>query len=464
MPIRWRLTLWHTGLLAVALVASAFLSYGFLAGGLLAETDRALRDRAEHVIDVVDANPEDGIQRVAMGTVDEFASPGLYVQVLDLAGRVVARSDNLGGQRLPTDDALLDQVLAGQLLYTTETVAGQRVRLYSQPLVCEGVVVGAVQVGQSLRHQEDALGRLRAVSVVGIVLVLALAGAGNWWLVRRGLEPVDRITRTAQLIERGGDLGQRLDYHGPQDELGRLAATFDEMLSRLEAAFATQRRFVADAAHELRTPLASMLGNVDLLLRYGHDAGRRAAALAAIKREGERTSRLVADLLLLAQADAGQQLERRPVELDAVLLEVYEQGRGLAEGVEVVLGELEPLSVAGDADRLKQVFLNLMDNALAHTPTGGRVTISLASDGSWARATVSDTGHGIPPKALPHIFERFYRGQDGGRQGTGLGLAIVKWIVDEHGGRVTVNSRVGEGSTFTVWLPLPPFENTEGQE
>jgi signal transduction histidine kinase len=240
------------------------------------------------------------------------------------------------------------------------------------------------------------------------------------------------------------------------DEIGRLASTFNLMVERLESAIDVQRRFVADTAHELRTPLSTILGNVDLLVRYGDNPRRRRSSLTSIKREGERTSRLAADLLLLAQADAGQNLELRPLELDEILVEVYEQVQGLTDGVFVLMGQCDPTFVMGDRDRLKQMLLNLVDNALKHTDHGGRVTLSLRTGGGMADLAVTDTGSGIPKKDLPHIFERFYRVQDRthrGKRSTGLGLAIVKWIAEEHGGNVTVESRVGEGSTFVVSIP-----------
>lgn len=455
MSLRWRLTLWQVGLLAVVLIGFAFLSYRFLANGLAAETDKALRERAEHVLDAIRVVPNRNVEEVSAPT-DEFASPGIYVQVLTPRGQVVAHSYNLGQQRLPAAPSLLQRALAGQTFYTTETVEGQQVRLYHQPIVRDEKVVGVVQVGQSLQGLKTTLHRLRTIYLIGIAGTLALGGLVNWLLVRLGLRPVAQVAQTAYRIAQSGDLKERLTYQGPQDEIGRLATTFNLMLERLETAFDVQRHFVADTAHELRTPLATILGNVDLLLRYGQDPQRRQQALTSIQREGERTARLAADLLLLAQADAGQKLELKPVELDEVLLEVYEQTLALAQGVRVSLGRCEPASVPGDRDRLIQMLMNLVDNALKHTEPGGQVMLSLTCAGDWARITVADTGSGIPADDLPHIFERFYRVSGpahDGKRSTGLGLAIVKWIVEEHGGKITVESEVGKGSTFTVLLP-----------
>jgi two-component system, OmpR family, sensor kinase len=236
------------------------------------------------------------------------------------------------------------------------------------------------------------------------------------------------------------------------------------MLARLETLFRTQQRFIADVSHELRTPLTTIQGNIDLLQRGTLDDPQALhEALAAIEGEVARMSRLVADLLLSARVDAGIRLETRPVELDTLLLEVYRQARVMSNGVEVRLGHEDQAVVVGDADRLRQLLLNLVDNALKYTPAGGQVTLSLYRDEEWVQVVVADTGFGIPPEdlhpgpnGLPLIFERFYRADPARSRplgGTGLGLSIAQWIAQAHGGEITVESQVGRGSTFTVRLP-----------
>ncbi|MBI3361894.1 MAG: sensor histidine kinase, partial [Chloroflexi bacterium] len=261
-------------------------------------------------------------------------------------------------------------------------------------------------------------------------------------------------------ITRADDLSRRIDLPGPpNDEIVRLSAAFNESLERLERLFNAQRRFVADVSHELRTPLTAILGNVDLLRRIGADDRD---SLDAIQSEAERMSRLVGDLLLLAQAEAGTlPVAREPVELDTLLLEVYRQMRVLAldGGIEMQIAEEDQARVLGDRDRLKQLLINLLSNALKYTPQGGRVTLGLARVNNWARLTVSDTGPGIPAEDLSRIFERFYRvdkARNRAQGGAGLGLAIAQRIARMHGGRIEVASEgvPGRGSTFSVWLPL----------
>lgn len=463
MALRWRLTLWHVGMLAIVLIGFALVSYRFLADGLAAEIDRALQERAQHVLDAVQMVPNRNVQDVVAPT-DEFNSPGIYVQVLTPDGEIVAHSYNLGQQQLPIPDLLLEQAAAGESFYVSETVRGQQVRLYYQPVFREERIAGIVQVGRSLQGVETTLGRLQTIYTVGIAGALLIGGAITWLLVRLGLQPVTEMAHTASRIAQSGNLNERLAYDGPRDEIGRLATTFNTMMDRVEDAFAVQRSFVADTAHELRTPIATIRGNVDLLLRYGDNPDRRQKALASIKKEGERTTRLINDLLLLAQADAGQQLELVPVELDAVMIDVYEKTHRLAADVHVSLEQCEPVVIRGDRDRLVQMLLNLVTNALTYTEPPGHVSLSLTTDDKCAIVQVRDTGVGIPPDDMPHIFERFYTARRNNTRGTssiGLGLAIVKWIVEEHDGTINVESHVGEGSTFTIRFPVRSKEHVE---
>ena len=227
-------------------------------------------------------------------------------------------------------------------------------------------------------------------------------------------------------------------------------------MGRLERLFNAQRRFVADVSHEMRTPLTTIQGNLDLIRRIGYDE----EALEAIESEAGRMSRLVGDLLLLAKADAGRlSLEKTNVDLDTLVLEVYNQAHLLSEGVDVRLGNLDRAQVLGDPDRLKQLLLNLVSNGLKYTPAGGSVTIDMTRDERTVKIAVSDTGIGIPEEDLPHIFDRFYRvdkARSRAQGGTGLGLSIAKWIADAHGGCLTVTSQLGHGSTFTISLPVVP--------
>jgi len=304
---------------------------------------------------------------------------------------------------------------------------------------------------------------VRVVLIFGTILSLLLAAAGGAWLARAALRPIESITETAERITLAEDLSQRIPVTVPHDEVGRLAATINGMLSRLEVLFKAQQRLVADVSHDLRTPLTTIQGNVDLLRRgAADDPDKRADALRAIGDEVARMRRMVNDLLLLAQVDAGLKLHRQPVELDTLLLDVYRQAQMMAQDkVTVRLGAEDQALVMGDGDRLRQLLLNLVDNALKYTPAGGQVRLTLRRSEGWVQVGVADTGIGISAEDLPHIFERHYRADRsrGPSGGHGLGLAIVQWIAKAHGGRIEVTSELGKGSTFTLCLPDATTEN-----
>lgn len=461
MAIRLRLTLWYGGILALLLVLFGGALYGILQSSLQAGVDRALSETADEVQSSVRrqiaVTPAlNWAEVITFPPLDVFAAADVFVQVRDPAGSIVATSANLRSNQLPALAAAdWSSVLSGQTELSTIQVGAARLRMRSEPVISNGRPVAVLQIAVSLRAMDEALGRLLVLLLSGGVLGLCLAMLGGAFLARQALSPIARVTETARRIAATEDLGDRLAAPAAQDELGQLITTFNEMLDRLQRLFQGQQRFIADVSHELRTPLAAIQGNLEVLQRGARaDPALLQESLEDIGREVTRLSRMVADLLALARAEAGGHLERRPVELDTLLLEVYREARHLARGVEVRLGEEDQAQVVGDADRLKQLLLNLVDNALRYTPTGGTVTLSLYRQEPWACLAVTDTGPGIPAEEMPHIFERYYQGNDRHRRGgMGLGLSIARWIAEEHGGILTAESTAGRGSTFTARLP-----------
>ncbi len=286
------------------------------------------------------------------------------------------------------------------------------------------------------------------------------------------MRPLERLTRTAESIGSSGDLSRRVALPPRHDKVGSLAVTLNDMLSRLQASdlqlretLEAQRRFVADASHELRSPLTTIRGNACMMRSVAEmSAADRTEAVDEIHREAERMSRLVGDLLALARADAGHVLRREPVELAQLTRQAANQASRLADDRQVMMEELDPVVVSGDPDALRQLLLILLDNAVKYTPAGGRITVRLREQAGQVRLTVSDTGIGIEPEHVPHIFERFYRA-DSARTagGTGLGLSIARWIVGQHGGHIEVTSSRGQGSIFTVHLPKESSVTGEAQ-
>jgi two-component system OmpR family sensor kinase len=459
VSIRLRLTIWYVGLLAGLLIGFNLLVYSVLSIGLKAEAERTIQGRAQ-VVSTFIQEENDPLFLLVSGMVtlppiDVFSSPDVYVQIIWPDGSIVSRSDNLGGQQLPVDTQHLERVLKGVMIQEVTTVGASRLLLHSEPLSVGGRNIGVVQVGQSLQEMDQTLRFTAYLLAASSVITVCFAAVIGFLLARSALRPIDQMTRAALEISRTSNLQQRLEVIS-QDELGRLAETFNEMLERLEVLFSTQERFVADVSHELRTPLTTIQGNVDLLKRgVAQDPETGQEALAIIEEEAGRMARLASDLLLLAQADAGIKLDLKPVELDTLLLEVYRQGRLMVAGQEIKLGHEDQAIVLGDADRLKQLLLNLVDNAVKYTPAGGQIVLMLYREPEWTRVLVKDSGIGIPAEDLPRIFDRFYRVErprSEGKTGTGLGLSIARWVAEAHGGNLTVESQQGEGTTFTLWL------------
>jgi signal transduction histidine kinase len=314
-------------------------------------------------------------------------------------------------------------------------------------------------VATSLSVVDATQRSLLGVLIVGALMSMAVAGFAGWISTRQALEPLGNVTEVALQITNADDLSRRIPYEGPDDdEVGQLIHAFNQTLSRLENLFNTQRRFLADVGHELRTPLTVIRGNVDLMRRMD---SLDMESMESIVAEVDRLTRLVGDLLLLAQAESGKlPLSIGLVELDTLMLEVMHEMRILArDRLQLKLGEIDQVLVCGDQDRLKQVLVNLIGNAIQYTSQGGEVIVSIGKSGERSRIVISDTGTGIAPEDLPHVFERFYRGEKSRTRqkegkGYGLGLSIAYWIVRNHGGQIDVESRLGKGTTFYIWLPL----------
>ena len=487
MTIRLRMTLWYTALLGATLILFSGVVYSALATNLrrqlVQETSRQAVEISKAVTQQLQGNffiiPDPTILPIfpPRVNVDVFAN-NLPVQLVDLNGAIVKKSQWLEWSRLVVPDyaQALSNIREKQphSYYFPYDEEGSLALVYSVPLYRNQDVVGAVQVIRSAKQIEGTLAQVNRYLMLGTMLSLILAAIVGALLANRALRPIDTITRTASSITRTKDLERRLQIEDQVSEVGQLAATFNEMLDRVQKLFLTQERLIADVSHELRTPLTTVQGNIELLQRFANngqpiEGGNTAyqttlqETLREVENETTRMSRLINDLLLLAQADSGAaRLQLAPVEMDTLLLEVYRQTKRIAEqrrgrnGWDIRLGSEDQALVWGDRERLHQVLLNLTDNAIKYTPEGGLITLSLENDDGWVKVAVSDTGIGISPEEQEHIFERFFR-VDKARSrelgSSGLGLSIVQWIAQAHDGRVTVKSTPNVGSTFTLWLP-----------
>ncbi len=460
MSLRTQLTLWCGALVGVSLVAFGSLLYLVLKTSLEGRLDEALSLRAEQVARGLRLGPN-GVLEAADLTpgllspvlLSEATGPDRYVQVYNERAELIGTS----GPRLPIDpEVLLAALRRNETLSTLPIGGGRSVRLLTRPLVVGGRTVGVIQVGDALDGIEVPLRQVRDIAALGSLAALAAACLGGLWLGGRAVGPVRRVSALARRIATTGNYAQRVPPRRTADEIGELVTTFNTLIERVEHSLNEQQRLLADTSHELRSPLTVIRADL-ALLRRDTDPATRAECLQEAEEEAARMSRLITDLLLLAQEPGADILDCAPVAVDSLLLEVAEQARALAGGRTVVVGDGQTPAVLADRDRLKQALWNLVDNALRYTEPGGTVRLSARAAGGWVELMVEDDGVGIPAAHLPRVFERFYRvdrARSRATGGTGLGLAIVKHIARAHGGRTEVASEVGKGSTFVLKLPL----------
>lgn len=454
MSLRSRLTLYYTSLVGGILLLFGVAVYVSVSLTVTRQLDGALRRSAELILSVIRVDSFGRLQTLPLSLLE--LPTDVYAQIWGRDHDLIDMSPNASWYRKALDPVGMQSALP---VYRDATVGKNRLRVLTVPLMVGSRQAGTLQLGTSLEVVQATQRTLLVVLLVGTLAAISLAGLAGWFSTQQVLAPLQDATQAAMQITRADDLSRRIPYRGPQsDELGQLIHAFNQTLTRLESLFNTQRRFLADVGHELRTPLTVIRGNASLMRMMGC---MDEESLESIESEVDRLTRMVGDLLLLAQAESGRiPLARQLVELDTLVLEVMNQMSVLAQGrLKMRLGDMDQVLVCGDRDRLKQVLVNLIGNAINYTPAGGEIVVALGKVQNQARLTVSDTGPGIPPEDLPHIFERFYRGEkartrsrDG--KGYGLGLSIAYWIIRNHDGRIEVDSKVGVGTTFCVWLPL----------
>ena len=455
--IRTRLTLWYAGSVGAVSIISALLLYWGFVYTSYRSVDLFLREEAEALGNYLSLASRAGMPSYIARLVEEgdlFSGQNKYVQISNDKGEVLERSANLAEGVLPLPAQAQEEVVT-----TLVFPDSLPVRVLTLPVFSQAGDGFFVQEGVSLEALQTSLYRLYAMLFFLLPGMVGLSIVSGWLMARRVLQPIEVITQEARTIE-AQDLSRRLPVTNPQDEIGQLTRVLNSLLSRLEATFAQMLRFTADAAHELRTPLAVLRCGMEVTVSKARSPTEHQQALATYIGEVAHLARIVDDLFMLARADAGkQELVRAELSLSGLVCEMYEQVEIMAEVKElhVSLSVSDEVSVLGDRLRLKQLLFNLVDNAMKYTPAGGTIRIAVDREASWARVTVEDSGIGIPVADLPHIFDRFYRVEkarsfDG--TGGGLGLSICQWIAQAHGGQITVQSRVRYGSIFTVSLPL----------
>ncbi|MGE5376395.1 MAG: sensor histidine kinase [Bacteroidota bacterium] len=477
MSIRLRFTLIYTLILAVTLILFGTALYVIQARDTYNSIQQDLRQGANRLAEGAlkteshQAPPDAGQVRAPV-PFDEFSSEQAFQtfperdlgRVLDANGNLVSSPFGRQEDALPLSAEGLQTLQNQKEWWQTAVVSDEQMLIYSRPVIVNGKVIYVVQMARALTERNRTLQSLATTLLIaGSLMVLFAFGIG-WFLAGITLRPIQRITQTAKTIGEERDFSRRVDYRGPQDEVGQLASTFNSMLSRLQDAFQKvehslqmQRNFVADVSHELRTPLTTLRGNLGLLRRDPPSPPEEQAdILNDMVDESDRLIRLVNDLLLLARADAGRSLARERVDVSALLEETCRQAKLLDPQRQVNQDFPEDLMVVGDHDAMKQILLIVLDNALKHSES--TVNIMAKDLGTWCEIRVQDFGEGIAPEKLEHVFDRFYRGETAAAiPGFGLGLPIAKALAEGQGAEIKMESTVGRGST--VILRFPAYVN-----
>ena len=453
--LRWRLTAWYICLLSGLLLVFCAGTYIAVYRVLVENFDEILASQANLIVQTIDvADPDLRFNNSGL-RIGKLNDEHL-IRVYRADGKLIY-NDN-PEERSRELEAAVPEALGGERYASQIEGREGPMRVQTFPITSGGKVRGVLQVGLSLEDVSDTMRALLKVMLVLTPAMLLLALGGGLFLANRALQPIERITRAAQQIS-AENFSRRLDLRGPDDEVGRLARTFDAMIGRLQAAFEQQRRFAADASHELRTPLAAIIGQIDVATERARDAESYHNTLLNVRDQTQRLARLSNDLLFLARSDTqAQPALAEPLDLSDLLPAIVAQIQPLAQtrGQTIDFRPEGALPMRGNEDDLIRLFLNLLDNAIRYTPEGGRISIACRLQRDSLSVSVSDTGPGIAPEHLPYVFERFFRAdraRNRAHGGSGLGLAIAQTIAQAHGGRIIVESRLGAGSTFTALLP-----------
>ena len=471
MSIRLRLTLIYSAILTLTLFIFGVVLYSFQAQDTLNALKNDLYKSSERIAeDVARANtlgahPDDNHPNISPPRkFDEFSEgenafqdlrEREIVRILDGDGNLLASPFGRAEDAIPLSDEGLVTLQSAQEWWEIESISDEEMLIYSRPIVQGGETVFIVQVARSIIERNRTLQSLATTLGVASVIVVLLAFVVGWTLSGITLRPINRITQAAQEIGEKRDFTRRVDYAGPEDEVGHLANTFNKMLSRLQDAYEKveyslemQRNFVADVSHELRTPLTTLRGNLGLLRRKP-TAEMQDDILVDMVDESDRLIRLVNDLLLLARADAGRSLAKERISIQPILEESIRQAQQLNAARNIASNIAQNISILGDRDALKQVMLILLDNALKHSD--GEINITAHKMGAQVQIRVQDYGSGISLEEMEHIFERFYRGGEAPvTPGFGLGLPIAKTLVEGMNGEIEIESEEGKGSEVTL--------------
>jgi two-component system OmpR family sensor kinase len=478
--VRSRLTLWYSGLFGAFLILLAALTYFLYWRTSLQRLDSNVVELSDTYLTTFNAELKDPqesntIRVAAREAMIEHRFRDIVYALVDDQGRVIFSSFELPAAAADPEPVTPQIFASKEFQRLARSAAGgsssfhnvpggkNGFRGYARSLI-SGDNSASIVILQSLHPQHEMMEAIRRAFYWIIPIALLLASAGGYFLARKSLAPVTVMAAQARGMG-AAHMSERLQVSNPHDELGTLALSFNELLDRLEKSFEQQRRFVADASHELRTPVAILRGETEVTLsRPDRTPEEYRETLAILRDESQRLAHIIEDLFTLTRADAGQYpLNLREVYLDELAAEVLRRTRSLAisKGVTLTSSIQPDLPLQADEDLLRRMLLNLLDNAIKYTPAGGKVSVDCHREGNTYALRVADTGPGIPPDLQPRIFERFFRADkarsrsEGDTGGAGLGLSIALWIAEAHHGRLELTRSDASGTTFTSTLPAP---------
>ena len=458
--IRFRLTAWYTAIVALTLAGFCAAAYFGLQSYMTAELSTQLSDQANQIahswLQEINTSGADYV----VNEIDEHISP----QITNRFIRISRGDGSVLYQPKPPRDGSFDPSVVtpapvtGEPRFREEHPARKELLIYSLPLTADGGGTYVIEVGEAQNHLESTLHGLTIIFLLTLPVALGLATGGGYLLMKRALKPVDALTTAAESIT-SRSLSERLPEPSTRDEMARLSSTLNRMIERLEQAFRQTAQFTADASHELRTPLTILRGELEVALRGNEINLRGREVLESTLEETERLSKTVENLMVLSRFDSGElKLESSRFDLSELCGEVVGHMRLLADdkSIDLRCSSTPEVEVEADLLRVRQIVINLIDNAIKYTSSGGSINVRTLRQNGEAVIEVADTGQGIPAEAVPYIFNRFYRADKARSRetgGSGLGLAIAKSICDLHGGRILVNSTVGVGTSVRVCIP-----------
>jgi len=454
--IRFRLALWYTTVIALTFVFVSLAVYEYVSRTLSHMLDQSITNEVRWIVARLEKR-EERFESEQIVKEDVFEHAAFYpikeyIEIWDASGKLYFHSPNLGSDTL----ALLRHIpLDQELTLTTVT----NFRYHDIRLAIQKTPVATVLVAMPVESITTSLNELLRIFLwLGPVVVLVGIFVGSY-LAKKSFSKINQVIETAKSIT-ADRLHDRIPEHHAKDEIGKIISTFNEMISRLDISFQQMKQFSADASHELRTPLTVMRSQLETALNSRTSVTELKKIVANCLDETIRMTGIIENLLLLAKGDAEQiAMKQEVVDLSSLVQQTYDESVILAsqKEINVTLDEVKPTSILGDAERLRQMLLNLIDNSIKYTPEHGRIHLGLSAENGYAKIVIADTGIGIPENEIPRIFNRFYR-VDRARSrelgGAGLGLSIAQWIVLAHRGSIRVASKVNEGSEFSVLLPL----------